>query len=56
MMMEGGELGLDRVKAIVDAHEGSITVENNPGGGSVFIITLPTGREEEILEAELVDD
>lgn len=54
VMMEGGELGLDRVKAIVDAHEGSISVENNPGGGTVFVITLP--RKYEVVEdAEMME-
>ena len=53
VMVEGEELGLDRVKAIVEAHDGSITIEDNPGGGTVFVITLPTG--EEIPEAELMD-
>ncbi len=53
VMVEGEELGLDRVKAIVEAHDGGITVENNPGGGTVFVISLPTG--ELIYEAELMD-
>ena len=54
VVMEGGDLGLDRVKAIVEAHEGTIHVEDNPGGGSVFIISLPR-HYEEIHEAELMD-
>jgi signal transduction histidine kinase len=53
--MEDGEgIGLDRVKAIVDAHEGTIRIEDNPGGGTIFIITLPPA--EEIEDAVLLDD
>ena len=55
---EGYDLGLDRVKAIVDAHGGTITLADNPGGGTVFTITLPDDSEpeEEIAEAELIED
>jgi ligand-binding sensor domain-containing protein len=53
--MEDGEgIGLDRVKSIVDAHEGTIRIEDNPGGGTIFIITLPPA--EEIEDAVLLDD
>ena len=55
MLVEGEGLGLDRVKAVIDAHGGSITVDDNPGGGTVFTITLPTG-EEEFAEAVLMDE
>lgn len=41
VMVGDRELGLDRVRAIVEAHGGSIKVENNPGGGTVFTLTLP---------------
>ena len=47
-------IGLDRVKAIIDAHDGTIRIEDNPGGGTIFIITLPPA--EEIEEAVLLDD
>ena len=47
-------VGLDRVKSIIDAHEGTIRIEDNPGGGTIFIITLPPA--EEIEEAVLLDD
>ena len=55
MFVEGEGIGLDKVKAIIEAHGGSITVDDNPGGGTVFIITLPTG-EEEFTEAIQLDD
>ena len=47
-------IGLDRVKAIIDAHEGTIRIQDNPGGGTIFVITFPPA--EEIEEAVLLDD
>ncbi len=38
----GMGLGLAVTKHIVDLHGGKIWVERNPGGGSVFCISLPT--------------
>jgi signal transduction histidine kinase len=40
---EGGGcgLGLGIVKYIVAAHQGTVTVESQPGGGSIFRISLP---------------
>ncbi len=40
-MPDGKSIGLERVKAIVVAHGGDIHIEDNPGGGSIFVITLP---------------
>ena len=53
-MMNDEGIGLDRVKAIVDAHHGTIRIEDNPGGGTIFVIVLPP--TEEIEEAVLLDD
>ncbi len=38
----GSGLGLAMVASIVDAHQGSITVESDPGQGTTFQISLPT--------------
>jgi signal transduction histidine kinase len=37
----GVGLGLAIAKGIVDAHGGTLSVENNPGGGTSFTFTLP---------------
>lgn len=51
----GGEgIGLDHVKAVVVAHDGEIRIEDNPGGGTVFVITLPVA--DDIEEAIVMDD
>ena len=52
-MMEGEGIGLDKVKAVIEAHHGTIRMEDNPGGGSIFFITLPTGDIVE--EAEVIE-
>jgi signal transduction histidine kinase len=52
-MMEGEGIGLDKVKAVIDAHHGTIRMEDNPGGGSIFFITLPAGDIVE--EAEVIE-
>ncbi len=48
------EIGLATVKDIIVAHDGDIRLEDNPGGGTIFFITLPVA--EEIEEAILMDD
>jgi signal transduction histidine kinase len=48
-------IGLDVVKQIVDAHHGTIKADDNPGGGTVFTITLPV-EDPEIEEATIIED
>jgi two-component system phosphate regulon sensor histidine kinase PhoR len=40
--VKGFGLGLDYVKKIVKAHNWKINVVENPKGGSIFILTIPT--------------
>jgi PAS domain S-box-containing protein len=44
--VKGTGLGLAIAKRIVDLHGGSIWVEDNPGGGSVFCVALPKAPAE----------
>ncbi|MEO8352467.1 MAG: HAMP domain-containing sensor histidine kinase [Chthoniobacteraceae bacterium] len=38
----GCGLGLSIVRSIIEAHQGTVGVESEPGRGSIFTITLPT--------------
>jgi signal transduction histidine kinase len=40
----GSGLGLSIVNAIVTQHAGSIAVDEAPGGGARFVVTLPAMR------------
>jgi signal transduction histidine kinase len=40
---EGTGLGLSFVKAIVEAHDGEVSVESRPGDGATFRVDLPAG-------------
>ena len=49
----GSGLGLAIAKSIVTAHQGTIHVEDTPGGGATFVVELPTaGPKLELSTAE----
>lgn len=53
--VEGSGLGLAIVRAIAEAHRGTVTVDSRPGAGAVFTIALPlVGSEvtDELVEEE----
>ena len=43
---EGNGLGLWIAQQIAVAHGGDLRAENAPGGGAVFVLTLPLKRKE----------
>jgi signal transduction histidine kinase len=47
----GSGLGLAFCKLAVQAHEGDIWVEGEPGQGAVFVFTLPVFQEGDVAEA-----
>ena len=47
-------IGLDVVKQIVEAHHGTISVADNPGGGTVFTISLPV-EDPDVEEAVIIE-
>ncbi len=46
--VKGSGLGLAIVKKVLELHNGKIMVEDNPGGGSVFIFTIPKKRSRNV--------
>jgi signal transduction histidine kinase len=46
----GSGLGLAIVRALVDAHHGSIHVTSTPGQGTTFTMSFPVARAEPLLE------
>ncbi|HZC58133.1 MAG TPA: PAS domain S-box protein [Xanthobacteraceae bacterium] len=48
---QGMGVGLSISRTIVESHGGSIAVNPNPGGGTIFTITLPAVTKEEAVDA-----
>ncbi len=48
-------LGLPIAKGIVEAHNGKIWIEDTPGGGTTFTVSLPYDRESSAHEPESSD-
>lgn len=46
----GSGLGLAIVASIVEAHHGSVTVEDTPGGGATFKVSFPLAERREMAE------
>jgi signal transduction histidine kinase len=45
---QGSGLGLAIVRKIVDAHDGRIDVDERPGGGTIFRVTLPVRSQQQL--------
>ena len=43
--IQGSGLGLHLVRRIVDAHGGAVSVQSEPGKGSIFVMELPVANE-----------
>ncbi|WP_449371893.1 sensor histidine kinase [Arthrobacter psychrolactophilus] len=56
----GSGLGLAIVSAIVASHEGTVRLENTPGGGATMAIELPyqalSGDERDDVDSAIFDD
>ncbi|PXF59481.1 MAG: hypothetical protein C4B59_11350 [Candidatus Methanogaster sp.] len=39
--IKGSGIGLAITKSVIDAHNGNVRIEDNPGGGCIFYITVP---------------
>jgi len=48
---KGIGVGLPFCRAVVAAHHGSVWVEDNPGGGSIFSFILPAGEQPATAQA-----
>ena len=50
----GSGIGLNLVKKFAELHGGKVSVEDNPGGGTIFIVELPIHTAEVLQEMKTV--
>ena len=48
----GSGIGLNLVMQFAKLHGGEVHVEDNPGGGAVFVVDIPIRHGEESAQAE----
>ena len=48
----GVGLGLAIARGILEAHRGELRIEDTPGGGATFVLTLPRSPEGDTLRPE----
>ena len=50
----GSGIGLNLVKKFTELHGGKVSVEDNPGGGTVFVVELPIRATEALQEVKAI--
>jgi signal transduction histidine kinase/ligand-binding sensor domain-containing protein/DNA-binding response OmpR family regulator len=54
LAIEGTGVGLSLTKSLIELHKGSIIVSDREGGGSIFKVFLPSGKE--VYEKYIIND
>lgn len=52
----GSGIGLNLVKSFTDLHGGKVMVEDNPGGGTVFVVDIPQNTMSKENESNAADE
>lgn len=50
--MPGSGLGLAIVKQVADSHDGTVSASAAPGGGALFVLSLPAVSESDVTDVE----